>query len=195
MSNVFTRWDAPRAHAPWPSPGRTGPAIPTRRHFLHGALLAAAAALGAIATVEAALKAGERPKTVTLGDPTGARIALPDAYGGKVLVIHFWASWCPPCLREIDALESLFHQYRERGFAPVSVNVGETKAVAAEFLRTRNVTYPILLDPDSAAAKLYGVTGLPTTFVLDRGGAIAFKILGEINREGLLRILSGTLGT
>jgi peroxiredoxin len=194
MSSVVTRWDAPRATAPGPSPGRTGPAIPTRRHFLHAALWAAAAALGAIATAEAALKTGERPKTITLGDSTGARIPLPDAYGGKVLLIHFWASWCPPCLREIDALESLFRRYRARGFAPVSVNVGEEKAVAAELLRTRNVTYPILLDTDSAAAKLYGVTGLPTTFVLDRGGAIAFKILGEIDREGLQRILLGVLG-
>ena len=194
MSSVVTRRDAPRAHAPGPSPGRTGPAIPTRRRFLHAALWAAAAALGAIATAEAALKTGERPKTVTLGDSTGARITLPDAYGGKVLLIHFWASWCPPCLREIDALESLFRRYRARGFAPVSVNVGEEKAVAVEVLRTRNVTYPILLDADSAAAKLYGVTGLPTTFVLDRGGAILFKILGEIAREGLQRILLGALG-
>jgi thiol-disulfide isomerase/thioredoxin len=139
------------------------------------------------------VKAGERPKRVALVDLTGGRIALPDAYRGKILVVHFWASWCPPCLREIDALESLFSQYRERGFIPVSVNVGEPKAVVMESLRNRTVTYPILLDTESATARLYGVAAVPTTFVLDRTGSVAFKVLGEIDREGLRRILSGML--
>lgn len=163
--------------------------IANRRRFLQGLLATAALGLGAAA--EAAVKAGERPTTVTLGGLTGARVALPDAYGGKILVVHFWASWCPFCLREIDALESLSGQYRERGFAPVSVNVGETKTVATDSLRDRKVTYPILFDTDAATARLYGVTGFPTTFVLDRTGSVQLRVLGEIDREGLRRILSG----
>lgn len=166
----------------------------TRRHFLSAGLLAAAATLGVAWPVAAGMRAGDRPKSVTLPDLAGAQVALPDAYVGKVVAVHFWATWCPYCIKEIVALEALFGQYRDRGFAPVSVNVGETKAVAAEFLRTRTVTYPVLLDADSTAAKLYGVTGIPTTFILDRVGVIAFKILGEINQEGLRRILSGTIG-
>jgi thiol-disulfide isomerase/thioredoxin len=142
---------------------------------------------------EAGLKAGERPARVTLSDLAGARIVLPDAYGGRVLVVHFWASWCPPCFREIDALESLFGEYRERGFAPVSVNVGETRAVVTESLRHRKVSYPILLDAASATSRLYGVVGLPTTFVLDRTGSVAVKVLGEIDRDGLRRVLAGLL--
>ena len=165
----------------------------TRRGFLRGLLAMAAAALGPSGPAEAALKAGERPKRATLSDLTGAQLVLPDAYGGKVLIVHFWASWCPPCFRELDALESLFGEYRERGFVPVSVNVGETKAAVTESLRNRKVTYPILLDTDSATARLYGVTGVPTTFVLDRAGSVTVKVLGEIDREGLRRILSGVL--
>ena len=168
-------------------------ALVTRRRFLHCAIVAAAASVGVVAPVHAALKTGDRPKSVNLFDLVGVQVVLPDAYDGKVVVVHFWASWCPYCLKEIDALEALFGQYRERGFAPVSVNVGETKGVAAEFLRSRKVSYPILLDTDSATARLYGVTGLPTTFILNRAGAIEFKVLGEINREGLRRILSGML--
>ena len=162
----------------------------TRRGFLCSLLATAAAALG---PAEAALKAGERPKRATLSDLTGARIVLPDAYGGKVLVVHFWASWCPACFRELEALESLFGEYRERGVAPVSVNVGETKAVVTESLRNRKVSYPILLDTDSATARLYGVAGVPTTFVLDRAGSVTVKVLGEIDREGLQRILLGVV--
>jgi len=165
----------------------------TRRGFLCSLLATAAAALGPGAPAEAALKAGERPKRATLSDLTGARIVLPDAYGGKVLVVHFWASWCPACFRELEALESLFGEYRERGVAPVSVNVGETKAVVTESLRNRKVSYPILLDTDSATARLYGVAGVPTTFVLDRAGSVTVKVLGEIDREGLRRILLGVV--
>jgi cytochrome c biogenesis protein CcmG, thiol:disulfide interchange protein DsbE len=165
----------------------------TRRRFLRNLIATAAAVVGAGGRAEAALKAGERAARVALSDLTGARVVLPDAYGGKILVVHFWASWCPPCFREIDALESLLGEYRERGFAPVSVNVGETKAVVTESLRHRKVTYPILLDVESATARLYGVVGLPTTFVLDRAGTVAVKVLGEIDRDGLRRVLAGLL--
>jgi cytochrome c biogenesis protein CcmG, thiol:disulfide interchange protein DsbE len=137
------------------------------------------------------MKTGDRPKAVTLADLTGATVSLPEAYTGKVVIVHFWASWCPPCLKEIDALEALFGQYRERGLVPVSVNVGEAQARVVEALASRKVTYPILLDADSAVARPYGVTGIPTTFILERNGTIQFKVLGEIGRSGLHRIVTG----
>ncbi len=162
-----------------------------RRRFLRAGL--ATAALGLAGPARAGMKVGDRPKAVTLADLTGRQVSFPDAYGGKVVVVHFWATWCPPCLREIEALEALFGLYRERGLAPVSINVGETKAVVMEALAGRTVSYPILLDADSTVARLYGVTGIPTTFVLERSGAIRFKVLGEIKHEGLRRLLSGLL--
>jgi cytochrome c biogenesis protein CcmG, thiol:disulfide interchange protein DsbE len=165
----------------------------TRREILWSLFATAAGVLAIGEAAAAVLKAGERPTQVTLSDLTGARVVLPDAYGGKVLVVHFWASWCAPCFREMDALQALFGEYRERGLAPVSVNVGEARAVVAEALRTRTVSYPILLDADSATARLYGVVGLPTTFVMDRKGVTAVKVLGEIDRDGLRRVLSGLL--
>ena len=165
----------------------------TRRGFLRAGLATAAATLGIPGSVIAGMQAGDRPKGVTLSDLAGAKVALPEAYAGKVVAVHFWATWCPYCIKEIEALEALFGQYRERGFIPVSVNVGEPKAVVTESLRNRKVTYPILLDTESATARLYGVAGVPTTFVLDRTGSVAFRVLGEIDLEGLRRILSGML--
>jgi peroxiredoxin len=176
-----------------PPGANEGDPLMTRRAVVRGALAATAAALVRPRAAPAALRAGDTPQSVTLPALDGSPVKLPDEYKGKIVVVHFWASWCSYCIKEIDALEALFGQHREHGLVPVSVNVGETQAAASSFLRGRNVTYPILLDPSSSTARRYGVTGIPTTFILDRDGAIRFKILGEINRESLRRILSGLL--
>jgi len=65
------------------------------------------------------------------------------------------------------------------------------EAAVTAALRTRKVTYPMLLDPGSATARLYGVRAVPTTFVLDRTGAIGVRVLGELDRRGLRQILAG----
>ncbi len=109
------------------------------------------------------------------------------------MIIHFWASWCPSCLPEMEALNSLFEQHGKRGLIPVSVNIGESKATVMDAVGGRKISYPILLDGDSRVARSYGVTGLPTTFVLNRAGIIEVKILGEIQRDGLWRLVSGLL--
>ncbi len=195
---------APVAWTDWDDSGsdlhdRPEPAFPvralpvTRRRFLWGALAATAGIFGRVVVAAAGVEAGERPRPVSLVDLDGAQIILPDAFRGKVVVIHFWASWCPYCLEEIDALESLFGQYGARGLLPVSIDVRESRATVTASLRNRKVTYPILLDTDAATARLYGVRGLPLTFVLDWAGAITYKVLGAIDREGLRRILSGML--
>ncbi len=170
-----------------------GRALLTRRAFLGGLLGASAGLLGRVAAAGAGVETGERPRPVSLVDLNGARIVLPDAFRGKGVVIHFWASWCPYCLDEIDALESLFGQYGARGLLPVSIDVRESRATVTASLRSRKVTYPILLDTHAATARLYGITGLPLTVILDRSGAITRKVLGAIDREGLRRILSGML--
>jgi peroxiredoxin len=127
-----------------------------------------------------------------LKDTTGKSLRL-SSLRGEVVVLHFWATWCPYCLEEMEALETLFGQHRGRGFAPVSVNVGETSAAIGEAMRSRRVSYPILLDAESAAAKLYGVTGIPTSFILDRNGTVRFKILGKVEVKSLRRMVEGLL--
>ncbi len=166
----------------------------TRRRVLRGMLAASGLALLSFSrSAKAAVKTGDRPRTIAAADLDGNFIAVPDAFVGRVLAVHFWASWCPPCLREIEALGSLVEQYRASGFMAVSLHVGGTKALASEFLRDRKIPYPVLLDTESAAARLYGVGGIPTTFLLDRRGVVRFKILGEIDRDGLQRMLMGML--
>ena len=81
---------------------------------------------------------------------------MPAGFAGRIVVLHFWASWCPPCVEEMKALQSLSAELQGLGFQPLSIDVGEEKAVVEVWLRPLGIGYPILLDPDSAVA---GPTG------------------------------------
>ena len=96
---------------------------------------------------------------------------------GKVIVLNFWASWCVECRAEMPALERLQREFAARGFAVVGVNARESKEVAARYVRELGLTFPVVLDADGKINVLYGVIGLPATFVVGRDGrAIAFAI-------------------
>jgi len=100
-------------------------------------------------------------------------------YEGKVLVVNFWATWCPPCIKEMPSLQRAWEQTREHDIAIVAVNMGETPEAIERFLRRFPVEFPILLDRDVKVADAWDVRGLPTTFVLDPTGRFVFKVAGE----------------
>ena len=137
----------------------------------------------------AALRVGDVPPRVTLNDIRGNNITLPADFKGKVSLVHFWASWCTACRPEIAALETIFGKYRNKAVIPCSVNIGESRDAAESYIRNMKVTYPFLLDPKSSVVRQYSISGIPTTYVLDRESVIRFRIIGEINRDGLERLL------
>ncbi|MGO9380367.1 MAG: peroxiredoxin family protein [Dissulfurispiraceae bacterium] len=137
----------------------------------------------------AAIKSGDTPPAVTLQNIKGGSITLPTDFKGKIIVIHFWASTCPYCLKEMLAIESLNNEYKAKGIAPFSINVGQSKETAEAYIAKGKITYPILLDPVSSTARLYGVTVIPMTFIIDIKGVVRYRIMGEINRNGLDRLL------
>ena len=102
---------------------------------------------------------------------TGAR--------GKLLVVNFWASWCPPCREEQPELNKVAAAYRGRGVALVGVNVNDEPGAARAYTREFAIPYPSLVDPRGELAARLGVPGLPTTIVLDRDGVAAYKLLGK----------------
>jgi cytochrome c biogenesis protein CcmG, thiol:disulfide interchange protein DsbE len=165
-----------------------------RRDFLKGLLIV----LGSLGLnlnclplqAEGALKIGEAPPRADLLDLKGQKVSLPGDFKGQVGLLHFWASWCPYCRKEIMAIESLFQQFKNKGFRPFSINVGENPVAIEAYLVNLKVSYSIPLDADSVAAKRYRITGIPTTLIVDRGGLIRFKILGEINQAGLHKLVS-----
>jgi peroxiredoxin len=145
--------------------------------------------LFAAGVLQAAPRSGDILPKASVIDLKGANVTIPDAFKGKVAVVHFFATWCTYCPKEVTALGALYTKYRDKGLIACSVDVGESRNEVASFAQEQRVFYPLLLDPSSSAAKQYGVTGIPTTYILDRSGVIRFKILGEITLEGLDRIV------
>jgi thiol-disulfide isomerase/thioredoxin len=130
---------------------------------------------------------------ISLSQLDGNRVILPDAAAGKVAIIHFWASWCPFCVKEMAAIESILTAYKEKGVVAYSINVGESAEAARNYVAKTEATYFILLDPTREITKGCGVNSIPTTFICDRNGVIRFKILGEVDKMGLEKLLSAIL--
>jgi peroxiredoxin len=109
----------------------------------------------------------------------GATLELPGAQAGRPLVIRFWADWCKFCEGEMKAIEAVYQRHRAAGLEVVAVNAGQDRKTVADFMGKIGVTYPALLDEQSAVARRYGVVGLPTTFFVDGQGVVRGKVVGE----------------
>lgn len=110
-------------------------------------------------------------------DRAGATKTLAD-YRGKVVVLNFWASWCPPCLREMPSMERLRLKMAGRPLAIVALDSAETTDEVNGFLSKMKLGFPILLDPDGSNTKRWKVFALPTTFLLDAEGHVRYVLNG-----------------
>jgi thiol-disulfide isomerase/thioredoxin len=124
-----------------------------------------------------------------MNDLAGMKMTIPESIKGKVVIIHFWAEGCSSCAREMPALEALYAEYKSKGLIVVAVNVGQQRDAVSAFIKKMGVSYPVVLDPESIAARNYGVFGLPRTFFLDRTGRIKYKILGEASEKTLKKLV------
>jgi len=108
------------------------------------------------------------PRDFSVPTLDGGRVGLAD-FRGKAVLLNFWATWCPPCVAELPAMERLHRRYFAQGFTVLAVSLDTVgvSAVAA-FVRERGLTFPVGLDPAWDVARAYGVRALPTTALLDR---------------------------
>lgn len=151
-----------------------------RRGF--AALLLIAFSITASGAADEKLRSMKNPVSASafmLRDLNGKLTSLGD-FEGKVLLLNFWATWCANCLKEMPALQQLYQTYSAEGLAVVGVSVdhgapGEVK----EFAEKLKISFPILHDRDSIISRLYSNPGVPVSYLIDRQGRIAYRVLGD----------------
>jgi thiol-disulfide isomerase/thioredoxin len=114
-----------------------------------------------------------------LPDVSGQQHTLDD-YRGQVVLVNFWASWCPPCIKEMPGLERLGLQLNDQPFKVLAVNVGEPKYRVWKFVKLISFGLPVLLDSRQDTFRLWGGSMLPTSFLLDRQGRIRYQVQGDL---------------
>lgn len=119
------------------------------------------------------------PPAIDLLDASGQRIKLHD-YRGKITVVNFWASWCPPCVEEIPSLNRLREQMQGQPFELISINYADSPAKIHEFMSRVNVQFPVLIDPNGKVSQQWNVIGFPSTFVIGKDGKILYGVNAAI---------------
>lgn len=116
----------------------------------------------------------------TLTDMNGKSLSL-SQFRGKVVLVNFWATWCPPCRAEMPSIERLYRRLeKHKNFVLLTVNVNEdnSKDSVKAFTEETPLSFPILLDRDNRVAGRYQVNGIPQTFIIDPNGVIVQKVVG-----------------
>jgi peroxiredoxin len=124
----------------------------------------------------------------TLTDLQGTPWHLRDLKG-KVVLVNFWATWCPPCRKEMPDLQALYDKYRHQGFLVLSIS-DEDAAKVQPFIRERNITYPVLLDPGRKVNETFQVEGIPKSFVYNREGKLAAQSIDMRTRSQFEEMLA-----
>ena len=121
------------------------------------------------------------------GQPMAPDFALKDIdgkvhhlsdYRGKIVMVNFWATWCPPCRLELPSMEKLWQATQHKDVIMLAINIGEDADTIFTFTADYPVTFPLLMDRDSSVISKYPVLGLPTSFVIDPKGRIIYRAVG-----------------
>ena len=159
----------------------------TNRHAGYVTPRIAASGATSSQTGTVAPETGERLLALTLPDAQGAPVTLAD-WRGDVIVVNFWATWCPPCKREIPDFIEVYEQHRAQGVRFVGLSIDTPENVAA-FAEQIGVTYPLLIGTADtlqlASALGNPAQGLPFTVILDRRGMIRHITLGTMSKDDL----------
>lgn len=121
---------------------------------------------------------GRKAEEFTLKDPQGATVPL-SSFRGRVVLLNFWATWCPPCREEMPSLNRLHRKFRDQGFVVVAVATDRRSSDVKEYLAKHPVDFQVLIDTEMKTSRLYKVFSLPTSFLIDRNGVILKRYLGE----------------
>lgn len=138
------------------------------------------------------LSVGAQAPEFTLNNFEGTPLSLKDLRG-KVVLLNFWSAACPPCREKMPTLQRLYEDLQARGFTILAVNVNDRPQDALKYLTDNGYTFPALKDADLTVARMYAVTGIPKTLILDRSGIIRDVRLGPTDEATLRRLIEELL--
>jgi peroxiredoxin len=124
----------------------------------------------------------------TLADLEGKTWSLKSLHG-KVVLVNFWATWCPPCRKEMPDLESLYKQFQKQGLVILAIS-DEDASKVRPFIAEQGISYTVLLDPGRNVNTLFHVMGIPKTFIYDRSGKLAAESIDMRTRKQFLGLLA-----
>jgi peroxiredoxin len=124
----------------------------------------------------------------TLSELSGKTWTLKELRG-KVVLVNFWATWCPPCRKEMPDIETLYQQFQNQNFVILAIS-DEDAGKVKPFVAKQKVTYPILLDPGRKVHELFEVVGIPKTFIYDRNGKLVAQSIDMRTRKQFLEMLA-----
>jgi len=121
---------------------------------------------------------GKNAPGFTLPDLSGKDVSLKD-FKGKVVVVNFWATWCPPCRMEIPGMNDLYNKYQDQGLVILGISSDPSKPMVERFMEKNPIAFTVLHDPENRVGeKDYKVYSLPMSFIVDRDGVLVRKIFG-----------------
>jgi cytochrome c biogenesis protein CcmG/thiol:disulfide interchange protein DsbE len=136
---------------------------------------------------------GEPARDFTYPDLTGQNITLLDFFGKKVVLVNIWATWCTECKRELPTVQSLYEKFGGEKFEVLAVSIDAAGAKAViPFMKQLGLKFPALQDTSGSIQLLYGTTGVPETFIIDKQGKVAFVEIGagdwrESDKQALIQ--------
>ena len=135
---------------------------------------------------------GNPAKPFTIPSLDGKTISL-DSFKGKVVILNFWATWCPPCRAEIPEFVQFYRDF-EKDVVIIGLGVNDSDAALQEFRKENRINYPVANDKRNRVARLYGgIRSIPTTFIINRKGIIRDMRVGGIDRQELLKMVEPCL--
>jgi peroxiredoxin len=146
----------------------------------------------ALPEAPASVRQGDYLTEFTLPDVKGVMQSVPK---GEVLLLNFWATWCPPCRKEIPSMALLHDKYAAQGLKIVAVSVDQQRQDLVDFMKEYRMPFQVLHDADSAVSRQYGVFRYPESFLIDRDGKVLKHLIGAVDwmSEPIIRTIDGML--
>ncbi len=123
---------------------------------------------------------GDKVRAFQLPDLQGQRQGLPQ---GRVYLLNFWATWCPPCRKEVPSMVKLYHQLKDKGFDIIAVSVDRSRDDVINFVQEYHMSFTVLHDANAQVSAQYGVFRYPETFIVDKNGVIRQHLNGAVDWE------------